>query len=150
MNAYPDTSFLVALYRPQINSLQAAAHFQAMTEPLYVSPLVLFEFRQSVRLQEFLHSKNPRQGFDRAAGQRAFSDLQADLSSGVVVSADADLNEVLRFAERLSDKHTAREGHRSFDVLHVATALHFGVRDFLTFDADQKKLAKAEGLKVPL
>jgi hypothetical protein len=39
-------------------------------------------------------------------------------------------------------------GHRSFDVLHVATALHLGARDFLTFDANQRKLAAAEKLKV--
>jgi predicted nucleic acid-binding protein len=39
-------------------------------------------------------------------------------------------------------------GHRSLDVLHVATALHLGAREFLTFDANQRKLALAENLKV--
>jgi len=39
-------------------------------------------------------------------------------------------------------------GHRSFDVLHVATALHLGVREFLTFDANKRKLDAAEKLKV--
>ena len=39
-------------------------------------------------------------------------------------------------------------GHRSLDVLHVATALHLGAREFLTFDANQRKLAAAEKLKV--
>jgi len=34
------------------------------------------------------------------------------------------------------------------DVLHVATALHLGAREFLTFDANQRKLAAAEKLKV--
>jgi len=42
------------------------------------------------------------------------------------------------------------EGHRDFDVLHVATALHLGASEFLTFDANQKRLAQAEGLVVPL
>jgi predicted nucleic acid-binding protein len=32
-------------------------------------------------------------------------------------------------------------------VLHVATALHLGAREFLTFDASQRKLATAEKLK---
>jgi predicted nucleic acid-binding protein len=39
-------------------------------------------------------------------------------------------------------------GHRSLDVLHVATALHLGAREFLTFDTNQRKLAAAEKLKV--
>jgi predicted nucleic acid-binding protein len=34
------------------------------------------------------------------------------------------------------------------DTLHVATALHLGAKEFLTFDARQSKLAAAEGLKV--
>ena len=50
--------------------------------------------------------------------------------------------------ERLSAQYTWTEGHRGFDVLHVATALHFGARELLTFDAKQKRLAEAEGLVV--
>lgn len=41
-------------------------------------------------------------------------------------------------------------GHRTLDILHVATARHLAARDFLTFDARQKKLAKAIGLRTPL
>ncbi len=125
-------------------------HFRAMPEVLHVSSLLLFEFRQSLRLQEFLHRKNPRLGFDRATGQRALADLKSDIASGVVVLTAADWNDVIQIAERVSNQYTPPEGYRSFDILHVATALHFGAREFLTFDATQKKLAKAEGLKIPL
>ena len=52
-----------------------------------------------------------------------------------------------KIAERLSARHTGAHGHRAFDVLHVATALHLGAREFLTFDANQRKLAAAEKLK---
>jgi len=41
-------------------------------------------------------------------------------------------------------------GHRSLDVLHVATALHLGAQEFLTFDANQIKLARAEKLNHPV
>ena len=150
MIAYPDTSFLMALYRRQVNSLEAIRHFGTMTEPLHVSSLVLFELRQSIRLQVFLHEKNPKQGFDRITGQVAFAKLKANMASGGRMAVTADWEDVLQIGERISDKHTPREGHRSFDVLHVATALHFGAQELLTFDVDQKRLAKAEGLKVPL
>ena len=36
------------------------------------------------------------------------------------------------------------------DILHVATAIELGAKAFLTFDANQKKLAEAEGLFVPV
>ena len=43
-----------------------------------------------------------------------------------------------------------RGRHRLADILHVATAVHLGGAQFLTFDANQKKLAEAEGMVVPL
>jgi predicted nucleic acid-binding protein len=150
MIAYPDTSFLIALYRWQVNSRRAIAHFAAMTEALHVTSLVLFEFRQSIRLQEFLHSRNPQLGFDRATGKAAFVQLQVNIASGALVMIAADWNDVIQLAERVSNRHASFEGYRSFDILNVATALHLGAHEFLTFDAKQKKLAKAEGLKTPL
>jgi predicted nucleic acid-binding protein len=150
VTAYPDTSFLIALYRWQANSYEAIAHIEKMAEPLHVTPLVLFEFRQSIRLQEFLHHRNPQLGFDRATGQAAFAKLQSNIASGGLVTVHADWDDVLRLAEKISDRYTPREGYRSFDILNVATALHFGAKEFLTFDLKQKKMAKALGLKAPL
>ena len=51
-------------------------------------------------------------------------------------------------AERLSARHTAEGGHRSMDILHVATALSMGAREFLSFDGNQTALASVEGLTV--
>jgi predicted nucleic acid-binding protein len=48
----------------------------------------------------------------------------------------------------MSKRRTIAGGHRSVDILHVATALHLGARIFLTFDTNQRKLAAAEKLKV--
>ena len=63
MIAYPDTSFLCAIYRRQDNSPEAAAYFKTMPEALHVSSLLLFEFRQSLRFPVWLHAKNPLKGF---------------------------------------------------------------------------------------
>jgi hypothetical protein len=58
--------------------------------------------------------------------------------------------DVHRLAEELSAKHTESGGHRLADILYVATAVHFGAAQSLTFDMSQKKLAEVEGLVVPL
>ncbi len=150
MNGYPDTSFLCALYRPQMNSAQAARHAALMLEPLHISSPLLYEFRQSTRWQAWLHMKDPTKGFDRATAQAVLAKLQANIAAGAVVVQPVDWPDVVSMAERLSAQYTWTEGYRGFDVLHVATALHLGVKEFLTFDANQKKLAKAEGLKVAL
>jgi predicted nucleic acid-binding protein len=148
MIAFPDTSFLCALYVRQDNSPAAAAHFQKMPEALSVSGLLLYEFRQSVRFQVWLQAWDKSRGYSQSVAEVALAKLQSNLDTGALVVATADWPDVHRLAETLSKRHTIVGGHRSLDVLHVATALHLGAREFLTFDANQRKLAAAEKLKV--
>lgn len=150
MIAYPDTSFLCAMYRQQDNSLQAARHFAGMPEPLHLASPLLFEFRQATRWQIFLHSHSSAKGFDRSIATAALAKLQANISTGAIVVVPVDWADVASIAERLSAHYTWTEGYRGFDVVHVATALHLGATEFLTFDAKQKQLAEADGLLVPL
>ena len=148
MTAYPDTSFLRALYRQQDNSREAAAHFKAMTGPLPVTGLLLHEFRQSLRLQVWWHAQDPQKEFPEAPCDKALADLQSDLDGGAVVIVPADWADVHRTAERLSSARTKAGGQRALDILHVATALHLGAQELLSFDDRQRQLATAEGLKV--
>jgi predicted nucleic acid-binding protein len=78
------------------------------------------------------------------------NDLQIDLNAGLLSSIPVDWAAVHQRAEALSSAHTLAAGHRLADILHVATALHLGASEFLTFDAHQKTLAEAVGLKVRL
>ena len=55
---------------------------------------------------------------------------------------------VYNIAEELSSQHTASNGFRSLDLLHVVTALHLKAEHFLTSDTRQAVLAKTVGLKV--
>lgn len=148
MTAYPDTSFLCAFYVKQTNSTAAAAHAATMKEPLYVTELLNYEFRQSLRFQVWRRAANPREGIAQADAQAALNQFDADLAGGVGVLAPCPLTDVLHQAEMISARHTITGGHRSLDVLHVATALVLKAEEFLTFDANQRKLATAEGLKV--
>ena len=148
MIAFPDTSFLCALYVQQDKSPAAAAHFQGMAEVLCVSGLLLYEFRQSVRFQVWLNARNNSKGYPQNIAEAALAKFQANMEAGALEVVTADWPDVHRLAEILSARHTMAGGHRSFDILHVATALHLGAREFLTFDAHQRKLAAAEKLKV--
>ncbi len=148
MIAYADTSFLCAFYRQQDNSRQAVAHFQGLGEPLPVAAPLLFEFRQSLRFQVWLHSRKPGHGFSKAVCDQALADLQSDLDSGVLLLVSAEAASVHREAERISATHTMTGGHRTLDIVHIATALVLEAEEFISFDTNQRKLAAAEGLKV--
>ena len=150
MIAYPDTSFLYALYRTQDNSPQALAYRAEMTESLHVTRLLLWEFRQAVRFQAFRHSHNRQLGYPLHEAEKMISDLNDDLHQGLVVSVEMDFIDVLVAGERISKSRTLHGGHRSFEILCVATALELGAKQFLTFDGNQITLATNEGLCVPL
>ena len=148
MKFFPDTSFLCALYREQDNSPQARSCYAKLPESLGISPAVIFEFRQSVRLQVFLNTQDRGKGFRLKEAQKMLQALQSDLACRAVTIIPVDWPEVMLMAERISAAHTIQRGSRSWDVLHVATALHSRVRTLLSFDLRQRTLAAANGLKV--
>lgn len=150
MTAYPDTSYLCALYRLQENSPVAAGYFRDLPGPLEVTSLVLFEFRQSVRFQIRLWQQDRTRGIPRSQGRQMLTDLQGDLDVGALKVVPASWAQVHALAERLSSHHTETGGHRAMDILHVAAALELGATGFLTFDRNQRRLAEAEGLAVPV
>lgn len=118
--------------------------------PPTVTPLLLWEFRQSARFQAFRHSKNPEVGYPLAEAEKMISDLKDDLRAEVVICIEFDFTSLLFTGEQISKARTFAGGHRSFDLMHVATAIELDAKAFLSFDANQTRLAAAEGLGTPL
>ena len=145
-----DTSFLCSLYRKQIHSPRAIAFMEKRSTAVSVTSLLLLEFRQSLRFQVWLHTKDRTKGFSKREAQQMNMDLASDLKAGVLEIVEVDWAAVHQQAEELSGRYTEKNGHRFADLLHVATALHLEAPEFLTFDGNQKKLAEAEGMKVPV
>lgn len=150
MIAYPDTSFLVSLYVQQEHSPRAAAHFAALAEPLHVTELLLYEFRHAVRFAVFRAEHGSTDIVTRADAVAALDNLEADLAAGALVLASDDWPTVLQTAAGLSARYGMDAGYRAFDMLHVASALHLGAEEMLSFDGKQCELASAEGLRIPL
>jgi predicted nucleic acid-binding protein len=150
MNVFPDPSFLGALYRQQVQSEKAIEFMGNLGGPLPLSGLVLLEFRHSTRLQVRLFSKDPSKGFSQREASRMFLDLQRDIENDILRIQPVDWWVVHQLAENFSETHRRFKSHRLMDILHVATAKHLGAWNFLTFDENQKLLARAEGLQVPL
>jgi len=149
VTAYPDTSFLCSIYREQEHSPLADEYRESMREPIHFTRLLEFEFLQSIELQVWLHAADHTKGFPRRQADQMIADWQADVAAGLNRVTPCDMDAVLRLAATYSIQRTAKSGHRTLDVLHVATAVHLGAKEFLTFDGRQKKLARHVGLKVP-
>lgn len=126
----------------------ARSVYRVLSEPLHVSLLLLFEFRQSMRFQIWRHAHDHSVGIPRRQGMAALADLDRNLGTGALLLVDAGWEEVLRLAEGMSARRTAASGHRSLDILHVATAKFLGARQLLSFDVSQRGLAAAEGMEV--
>ena len=148
MIAFADTSFFCTLLRVQDTSPEAWMLSDELGVPLTLSTLVAFEFRQSARLQSFRFSSDRSQGRYARETERTLTQFDANLAAGAFVHAAVDWPEVHALAEQFSHVHTLRDGHRTLDVLHVATAVHLKADLFCTVDRLQAELARAAGLKV--
>ena len=137
-----DTSFLFSLYGQDANTPRARRLAISSQEPITISVFNDFELGNAVRLSVFRKLIPPEMGFAMLA------DFEADKDGGRIVMASCNLADVLTEARRLSFSYTLNEGHRAFDILHVAAATVLKARRFFTFDVRQLRLARASGLKV--
>ena len=111
---------------------------------LHITSLNEYELGNALRFAEF------RKGISLGEAALFWAEFEADRASGRLQIQICNLADVVHEAKRLSATHTLTGGHRGFDILHVASALIVKAHRFLTFDENQKKLAEAEGLVVPL
>lgn len=150
MSAFADTSFLFAFYFPRVASARAVEAVQSAAEPLLITALVDFEFRQAVWFEVFLRRNGQPRGLSEEQAQTGLAAFELDCEQGVWTTTSLELERLMAAARELSFKHTARSGCRAFDLLHVASALATDARRFWSFDLTQCALAQAEGLAVPL
>jgi len=150
MHCFADTSFLCALYREQDNSERADAFMESRKGQVEVSSQVLWEFRQSARFQVYRYQFDKRTGFSKTEAERMINVLSENVASGILTLASVEWADVHKIAETLSAMHTMKGGHRAMDIIHVSTAKNLGLKYFLTFDGNQKNLAEAQGLVVPV
>lgn len=140
---YADTSLLVSLYLADANTPAALAAVTKIARPLILTTWQQFEMENALQLRLF------RRESTRADLAEAAERLAADLAAGAVIATPLPLPPVLALARKLTASHTALFGTRSFDVFHVAAALHLKSSAFLSFDTRQLTLARATGLATP-
>ncbi len=140
MTVYADTSFLVSLYFSDAHSAIAARALQAKPT-ICLTPLIELELINALELALF------RRWAEASAIRASLAAFRQDIERGVY-SLKPMPDAAYELAARIARRRSARLGTRTLDILHVASALLLQAGRFLTFDARQRRLARAEGLKV--
>jgi predicted nucleic acid-binding protein len=148
VSIYADTNFLSRLYLERPETSEAEALFKRAKPLLPVTWLLRVEltnaFEQSV-FTGYGESQARISTEFAAACHQQFRDDQKDRV--FLKPVDVPPNDLGRLFEEIALRHTARHGFRTYDILHVASALLLKCRTFWSFDARASKLAKLEGLK---
>lgn len=141
MNA-ADTSFLFSLYGNDAHTATAKSWTARQKAPVTISALGRYELGNALRFAVF------RKVISLADATASLAAFESDIKTGHLEIVPCDFGRVIAEAERLSALHTLAGGHRSFDILHVAAARVMKAKQFLSFDANQRKLAVISGLEI--
>ena len=140
-SCYLDTSFLIKLYVFEDHSKEAARLIKVSRVGWVTNRLSDLEVASALR-------RKSMDGFLTASeAQMAIGKYRGHQTAGLY--QQKSVNEaVFLLAEALIERHGDFIRLRSLDLLHVATALHYGIDGFATFDADLKVLAERAGLEL--
>ena len=142
MTAYYDTGVLLKLYTAEPESGCVQDIVRLRKDRIWVTELHFAECISALRLKVF------RKECTEGESSAAIELIKADLKSGVLQIVEVDWDHAWHECRLLSDQFAFRTGARTLDSLHVAAARLLGVKEFLTSDSRQAKLARAIGLKV--
>ncbi|MBI3850674.1 MAG: type II toxin-antitoxin system VapC family toxin [Verrucomicrobia bacterium] len=153
MTPYADTNFFTRTYLELPDSTEAdrlvARAERGATGPLPVTWLHRLEVINAFQLHVFF-GRSPGQHFVTAEqAALAQANFRDDLTKeSFIRNAVVPIGNLERQFEELALRHTARHGFRTYDLLHVASALALKCDTFWSFDPKASKLAALEGLKV--
>ncbi len=153
MKAYADTNFFSRLYLRLPDSEEAFALLENVKDtpgaPLPITWLHRLEVINALQLHVFSASRpgQVRVTLEQAAAAQAI--FRTDLEERAFLRlVPLELPGLERQFEELALRHTARSGFRTYDLIHVASALILNCDHFWSFDSKASKLASLEGLRV--
>jgi predicted nucleic acid-binding protein len=154
MRPYADSNFLTRLYLLLPGTNDAIREMERLRnngkESLPITWHHRLETVNAFQLLVFASAQSSNQSritLEQAAAAQA--DFRSDIAKAAFFSAaPLGSGDLERQFEELSLRHTARYGFRTYDLLHVASALILKCDTFWSFDLKASKLAALEGLEV--
>ena len=152
MVVYADTNFLSRLYLQRPETAEAEGTLSRGRENglshLPVTWLLRIEVINSFEQYVFVSRTTGRSRVTPEQAAAAHTDFADDLRAGAFLQMrEVPLAEVLAQVEAMARRHTARHGFRTYDLLHIASALSLNCDTFWSFDERARQLASLEGLQ---
>jgi len=153
MNPYADTNFFTRLYLPLPGAEEASDLLTraqaAASPPVPVTWLHRLEAINAFQLHVFAGKDRGQVRVTLEQAAAAHANFHADLARPTFLRpVQTSLPELEAQFEELALRHTARHGFRTYDLLHVASALLLHCDTFWSFDPKASRLAALEGLQV--
>lgn len=151
MKPYPDTNFFTRLYLALPDSAQADRLLEeakvGRVAALPVTWLHRIETANAFQLSVFVGRLPGQTHVTAEQAASALAGFREDIRAGTFFRAVPLAVERLECQfEELALRHTAKHGFRTYDLLHVASALTLECDTFWSFDPKASKLARLEGL----
>ena len=154
MKPYADTNFFSRYYlglgRTAVDLALADRAETPDEPPLPVTWLLRVELANALQLLVFQARQPVHVRVTPEQAAIANAAFREDLELGEFLRpVGLSLERLTAQCEELSLRHTASHGCRTYDLLHVASALLLGCDCFWSFDPKAQALAAREGLAVP-
>jgi predicted nucleic acid-binding protein len=152
MSIYVDTNFLVRMYLELPGCDEAVKRLNSRSGrrawPLPVTRLLRFEVINALQRLVFQSRSGGPWRVTPESAAMALADFEQDVSDGEFLARSSlTLEDIEPEVDAMVARYTAREGFRTYDVMHVASARTMSCARFLTFDNRTKKLASLVGMK---
>ena len=154
MIPYADTNCFTRLYL-DLDGAEKARRWvdEAMLQaapPLPVTWLTELELINAFQRCVFVARTEGRLRVAPEFADAAQAEFRSALATGEFVRpAQVSYSRLKERFEELALRHTSKHGFRTYDLLHVASALSLGCDTFWSFDLKARDLAVLEGLSVP-
>jgi predicted nucleic acid-binding protein len=152
MKTYADANALVRLYL-QLPGHERIREWIAGSEarkdwPLPITDLLRMEVTNAIQRMAFESRTSGQWRITPEAAAIGLADFYEHLAEGELLRRDdLTLREAEAEFDSLANRHTARHGFRTYDIIHVASAITLGCGRFVSFDNKANTLAKLAGLK---
>lgn len=152
MTTYLDANALVRYYLMADGRESLTAALVEPSEgspwPVPITQLLRFEVCNAFERMVFETRTGGTARANPELAMMAESDFEADLADGRRFrSVPLSLTDIEVEFDTLVRRYTATHGFRTYDVIHVASALKLRCRRFFSFDAKANALAKLVGLR---
>jgi predicted nucleic acid-binding protein len=147
MSAYADANLLVRLFLQSPDSASILPHIR--NEVLPITDLISFEVMNAVERMAF---ESRAGGSPWRVSPEMAALAQTDFEAQVkrehfLKRVSLSLPDIEPDFSSLVRRFTATHGFRTYDIMHVASAMKLRCKRFLSFDAKATALAKLVGLK---